>query len=220
MCGSCLRRTNIDVVNVPACPDARRRALRKTMAGKRRSESSCLPRRRPAMLPFRFCTDGERCVCSPGYYFLASTHHLQGGRRLWLGGEPGTTSPHGDRHERFWYASSGRGAAIWTWRTRAGIFRARSRRRGKRRPRTCVCHSELAAGFKSCSSDLPELRCHSSWNSLNRVVTPYLDKWNSALRPPGGGGAEAPEPPLYAAVPQPRSVSTGSRWNSQPPPYY
>jgi hypothetical protein len=27
---------------------------------------------------------------------------FRGGRRLWLGGEPSTTSPHGDRHERFW----------------------------------------------------------------------------------------------------------------------
>jgi hypothetical protein len=44
----------------------------------------------------RFCADGERCVCSPGYYFLASTYHLWGGRRLWLGGEPSTTSPHGE----------------------------------------------------------------------------------------------------------------------------
>src|SRR5262249_31805696 len=31
--------------------------------------------------------------------------HLPRGRRLWLGGEPDTTSPHGDRHERFWWAS-------------------------------------------------------------------------------------------------------------------
>src|SRR5262245_20793826 len=27
---------------------------------------------------------------------------FRGGRRLWLGGKPRTTSPHGDRHERFW----------------------------------------------------------------------------------------------------------------------
>src|SRR5262245_14880931 len=36
---------------------------------------------------------------------IISLHRLttfRGGRRLWLGGEPSTTSPHGDRHERFW----------------------------------------------------------------------------------------------------------------------
>ena len=53
------------------------------------------PSRRPAMPLVPICADGERCVCSPPYYFLASTYHLSRGRRLWLGGEPGTTSPHG-----------------------------------------------------------------------------------------------------------------------------
>src|SRR5215831_6597031 len=43
--------------------------------------------------------------------------HLCRGRRLWLDGEPSSTSPHGDRHERFWWASRGRGTPIRTWRT-------------------------------------------------------------------------------------------------------
>ena len=82
---------------------------------------------------------------------------------------------HGDRHERFWYESRGRGAGIWTRRHRADAFRARRRRRGKRRPWTCVSHSELAAGLKSFSADALDLPPPRAVEPARQVVARYLD---------------------------------------------
>jgi hypothetical protein len=63
----------------------------------------------------------------------------------------------------------------------AGIFRARSRGRGDRRPRTCVCHSELAAGVNSrCElifRSSVRIARRASWNPIRQVLARYLDKW-------------------------------------------
>src|SRR5258708_963807 len=121
---------------------------------------------------------------------------FRGGRRLWLGGEPSTTSPHGDRHERILVASRGRGTANPAWRARAGIFRARSRGRRGRRARTCVCHSELAAGAElgggvnSLFRPFVRIARRVSWNPNRQIVARYLDKWT----PQSGGVAKAASP--------------------------
>ena len=95
--GSCSRKeANIGVVNLLRRPDARQRAIGKTTAEKRRMRS---PGRSARLggLPCRwcrFCADGERCVCSPPYYFLGSTYHLEarGAGGGWA------VSPAGRRH--------------------------------------------------------------------------------------------------------------------------
>src|SRR5262249_26851705 len=128
------------------------------------------------------------------------------------------------RHERFWYERRGRGPGIWTRRHRAGAFRARRRRGGKRRPWTCVSHSELAADLKSFSADALDLPAPRPVEPARQVVARYLDNCTrpAAERAAGTGvwtvGNQAVAATHALAV-RPR-LSHRFAMELTPPPYY
>ena len=129
----------------------------------------------------RLFNDGEQCVCSRRYYFLAAMlpSFWRGGTCRWAVSPAARREMETDMNI---FGSRGRNETPeFALRDDApGVFRDRSRPRGRRRARACVPHSELAAGL-----DCPNDPRRGAWNPL-AGRSPIPRRWNSPLRQSGG----------------------------------
>src|SRR5262245_2219781 len=128
----------------------------------------CSPRLRPAMPPCRFCSEGERCVCSPRYYFFASMPPSScAGDSCELHLETDMndfgTSAGGEAPE---FGPGGIGPML----SELGAVVAASVALG-----LAFSHSELAAELKSFSADALDLPPPRPVEPARQVVARYLD---------------------------------------------